>query len=132
MKGRRREGARTVSHSFCDCCGGPHPFGVRFSAVVPCVCACHLLCACACWACCFGPLGGCHLSMADCVSGNVRMGVRAHGMKEWRGEGEFDLEGIWTGLFWLRWTHARRMCFRIMGRMRQGFPKWPVNAIRVL
>ncbi|EAN91276.1 hypothetical protein Tc00.1047053511587.75 [Trypanosoma cruzi] len=30
----------------CDCCGGLHPFGVRFSAVVPCVCACHLLCAC--------------------------------------------------------------------------------------
>ncbi|EAN81243.1 hypothetical protein Tc00.1047053511223.10 [Trypanosoma cruzi] len=30
----------------CDCCGGPHPFGVRFSAVVPCDCACHLLCAC--------------------------------------------------------------------------------------
>ncbi|RNF07945.1 complement regulatory protein [Trypanosoma cruzi] len=29
----------------CDCCGGPHPFGLRFSAVVPCVGACHLLCA---------------------------------------------------------------------------------------
>ncbi|RNC40440.1 complement regulatory protein [Trypanosoma cruzi] len=29
-----------------DCCGGPHPFGVRFSAVVPCGCSCHLLCAC--------------------------------------------------------------------------------------
>ncbi|RNC36384.1 complement regulatory protein [Trypanosoma cruzi] len=30
----------------CDCCGGPHPFGVRFSAVVPCVCACYLLSEC--------------------------------------------------------------------------------------
>ncbi|ESS61056.1 hypothetical protein TCDM_11365 [Trypanosoma cruzi Dm28c] len=30
----------------CDCCGWPHSFGVRFSAVVPCVGACHLLCAC--------------------------------------------------------------------------------------
>ncbi|RNF00237.1 complement regulatory protein [Trypanosoma cruzi] len=30
----------------CDCCGVPYPFGVRFSAVVPCVCACHLSCAC--------------------------------------------------------------------------------------
>ncbi|RNF11421.1 complement regulatory protein [Trypanosoma cruzi] len=30
----------------CDCCGVPHPFVLRFSAVVPCVCACHLLCAC--------------------------------------------------------------------------------------
>ncbi|RNE97677.1 complement regulatory protein [Trypanosoma cruzi] len=29
----------------CDCCGVPYPFGVRFSAVVPCVGACHLLCA---------------------------------------------------------------------------------------
>ncbi|PBJ68772.1 hypothetical protein BCY84_20921 [Trypanosoma cruzi cruzi] len=55
MKERRgeRERARRVTLPAgvmravgCDCCGGPHPFGVRFSAVVPCVGACYLLCAC--------------------------------------------------------------------------------------
>ncbi|ESS62775.1 hypothetical protein TCDM_09515 [Trypanosoma cruzi Dm28c] len=55
MKRRRREKerARRVTPPAgvmravgCDCRGGPHPFGVRFSAVVSCVGACHLLCAC--------------------------------------------------------------------------------------
>ncbi|ESS61505.1 hypothetical protein TCDM_10910 [Trypanosoma cruzi Dm28c] len=53
MKGGKvRERTRHVTFAVgvmravgCDCCGGPHPFGVRFSAVVPCVGACHLLCA---------------------------------------------------------------------------------------
>ncbi|EAN85572.1 hypothetical protein TcYC6_0001580 [Trypanosoma cruzi] len=66
----------------CDCCGGPHPFGVRFSAVVPCVCACHF-CARACWACFSGALSSHHHSLAACVSEHVRMRVRAYGMKEW-------------------------------------------------
>ncbi|ESS60789.1 hypothetical protein TCDM_11655 [Trypanosoma cruzi Dm28c] len=46
----------------------------------------------ACWACFSGALGGHHLSMAACVSGHVRMSVRAHGMKEWLEE-----RGIWFG-----------------------------------
>ncbi|KAF8299306.1 hypothetical protein TcBrA4_0064440 [Trypanosoma cruzi] len=49
------------------------------------------------------------------------MRVKAYGMKEWIEEGEFDLEGIWTGFIWLRWPHARRMCFRIMGEGATGF-----------
>ncbi|RNE97470.1 trans-sialidase, partial [Trypanosoma cruzi] len=44
----------------------------------------HVICyARACWACFSGALGGCHLSMAACVSEHVRMRVRAYGMKEW-------------------------------------------------
>ncbi|RNC39479.1 complement regulatory protein [Trypanosoma cruzi] len=98
MEGGERERAPRVTLPVgvmravgCDCCGGPHPFGVRFSAVVPCVCACYLLCACV-LGMFSGALGGHHLSMAACVNGHVRMRVRAYGMKEWLEE-----RGIWFG-----------------------------------
>ncbi|RNC39352.1 exo-alpha-sialidase [Trypanosoma cruzi] len=97
MKGRG-EGARTASHSSCGCDAPPlTAVEGRFSSVCAspplCRALAHVICyARACWACFSGALGGRHLSMAVCVSGHVRIGVRAHGMKEWRAE-----RGIWFG-----------------------------------
>ncbi|RNC43314.1 exo-alpha-sialidase [Trypanosoma cruzi] len=89
MKGRRREGAHTASHSSCGCDAPPV---TAVEGRILSVCAspplcralAHVICyARACWACVSGALGGHHLSMAACVSEHMRMRVRAHGMKEW-------------------------------------------------
>ncbi|RNC53951.1 complement regulatory protein [Trypanosoma cruzi] len=116
----------------CDCCGGPHPFGVRFSAVVPCVCACHLLCACV-LGMFFRSVGGHHLSMAVCVSEDVRMRVRAYGMKEWLEERGIQFGGYLDQIHLAAVDTCTTDVFpHNWGRIRQDFPKWPVNAIRVL
>ncbi|KAF8284953.1 hypothetical protein TcBrA4_0044240 [Trypanosoma cruzi] len=88
-EGRRREGARTASHSSCGC-DAPPVTAVEGRILLVCasppLCRAfaHVICyARACWACFSGALGGHHHSFAACVSGHVRMRVRAYGVKEW-------------------------------------------------
>ncbi|RNC38251.1 exo-alpha-sialidase, partial [Trypanosoma cruzi] len=93
----------------------------------------HVICyARACWGCFSGALGGHHLSMAVCVSEHVRMRFRAYGMKEWLEERRIQFGGYLDQIHLAAVDTCTTDVFpHNWGRMRQDFPKWPVNAIRV-